>query len=164
MTQRELHCPNLQVHKVATLVALSQPVKPSHPPIADIIRVSSSQQTGKGNAIRQLCKERSLSITCHTSLWDASGQRGSCFDASRHMLFFVLPSTLHTALGHRSTEDNRRQQWGCWRGGGGQGGAGGDGVMLRHPCIVAGFISTSHAYKRLHLARCRRLAMAVLCA
>lgn len=39
MTKRELHCPNLLVHKVATLLAAPRPVKPIHPPIADIIRV-----------------------------------------------------------------------------------------------------------------------------
>ncbi len=39
MTKRDLHCPNLLIHKVATLVPPPRPVKPVHPPIADIIRV-----------------------------------------------------------------------------------------------------------------------------
>ena len=47
MTTRELHCPNLQVQKVATLMAPPRPVKPSHPPIADIIRVSTALQEGQ---------------------------------------------------------------------------------------------------------------------
>ena len=34
-----MHCPNLLIHKVATLVPPPRPVKPVHPPIADIIRV-----------------------------------------------------------------------------------------------------------------------------
>ena len=44
MTTRELHCPNLQVQKVASLVAPPRPVKPTHPPIADIIKVSTVLQ------------------------------------------------------------------------------------------------------------------------
>ena len=43
MTKRELHCPNLGVQRVAALVAPPRPVKPTHPPIADIIRVSTAQ-------------------------------------------------------------------------------------------------------------------------
>jgi hypothetical protein len=39
MTKRDMHCPNLLIHKVATLVPPPRPVKPVHPPIADIIRV-----------------------------------------------------------------------------------------------------------------------------
>lgn len=39
MTKRDLHCPRLLIHKVATLVLPPRPVKPVHPPIADIIRV-----------------------------------------------------------------------------------------------------------------------------
>ncbi len=39
MTKRDLHCPNLLIHKVAALVPPPRPVKPVHPPIADIIRV-----------------------------------------------------------------------------------------------------------------------------
>ena len=42
MTKRELHCPNLLVQKVATLVPAPRPVKPVHAPIADIIAVCSN--------------------------------------------------------------------------------------------------------------------------
>lgn len=70
MTTRELYCPNLQVQKMGTLVAPPRPVKPSHPPIADIIRVSTTlhQRERKGNAIRHLYREKLEHCTSHPLL------------------------------------------------------------------------------------------------
>ena len=146
MIKRELHCPNLQVQKVATLLAPPRPVKPSHPPIADIIRVSTSQQTGNGNASRQLCKIGGGSTTCHTSFRMLLGQgapdvisKGMCPPChSAH-------STLH-GFGCQDTEHRGRSK----RGGstGARGGGGGQRrrrVLLRHPRKIAGCIGASKA-------------------
>ena len=56
MSKRELHCPNLQVQRVAALVAPPRPVKPTHSPIADIIRVSNTLDK-TGNAINHLYRK-----------------------------------------------------------------------------------------------------------
>ena len=39
MTKRELYCPNLLVRKMVPTVPPPRPVKPVHPPIADIVKV-----------------------------------------------------------------------------------------------------------------------------
>lgn len=60
MKKRCLYCPNLQVRKVSMLVPAPRPVKPAHPPIADLIKVTSLLYQDSPSGVVHACAPMSL--------------------------------------------------------------------------------------------------------